>query len=85
MGYGVYVKTKISKYTGKTIPSADLREIAEIAMRKLGVDVIPTISEQKYINRETTQVPNRFVLGVNKRVSRRLQIGKASIKYEKVR
>lgn len=85
VGYGVYVRTKISKYTGKTIPSADLREIAEITMRKLGVDVIPTASEQKYMNRETTQVPNRFVLGVNKRVSRRLQIGKASIKYEKVR
>lgn len=85
VGYGVYAKTKISRYTGKTVPAADLREIAEITMKKLGVDVVPTASELEYINRETTQVPNCFVLGVNKRGSRRLQIGKASIKYEKVR
>lgn len=35
VGYGVYVKTFVSKYTGKSLPIIDLREIAEVTLKKL--------------------------------------------------
>lgn len=85
IGYGVYVKTRVSEYTGKVLPVSNLREIAEITLAKLGVDVFPTKAEIAYNSRQSTQIPTGFVVGVNKRVNRRLSYGDASIKYEKVR
>ena len=84
IGYGVYVKTRVSAYTGKILPVSNLREIAEITLAKLGVDVFPTRAEIAYNTRQSTQIPTGFVIGVNKRVNRRLSYGDASIKYEKV-
>ena len=85
IGYGVYVKTKKSKYTGKTIPSVDLRTIANETLNKLGVDILPTKAEKEYNDKSSTQIPNGFVIGVNKRISRKLSIGDSFIQYEKVR
>ena len=85
VGYGVYVKTKKSKYTGKIIPSIDLRAIANETLNKLGVLILPTAAECAYNNKSSTQIPNGFVIGVNKRISRKLSLGDVSIKYEKIR
>ena len=85
IGYGVYVKTFVSSYTGKILPSTDLRSIAVEVLNKLGVTVLPTEYEIAYNKRQSTQVPNGFVVGVNKRVNRKLSYGDASIKYAKVK
>ena len=85
IGYGVYVKTFVSSYTGKVLPVSNLREIAEVTLKKLGIDVLPTKYEIAYNTRQSTQVPNGFVVGVNKRIHRKLSYGDASIKYAKVR
>ena len=39
IGYGVYVKTRVSAYTGKILPYTDLRSIAEATLGKLGTDI----------------------------------------------
>lgn len=85
IGYGVYVKTRVSAYTGKILPFTDLRTIAEATLDKLGVSVLPTKYEIAYNTKQSTQVPNGFVVGVDKRMSRKLSYGDASIKYAKVR
>lgn len=85
IGYGVYVKTRVSAYTGKILPFTDLRSIAEATLEKLGVKVLPTQYEIAYNTKQSTQVPNGFVVGVDKRVNRKLSYGEASIRYAKVR
>ena len=83
IGYGVYVKTFVSKYTGKILPSGNLRQIAEVVLKRKGVEVCPTRTEIAYNTKQSTQVPTGFVIGVNKRVCRKLSYGDASIRYEK--
>ncbi len=85
IGYGVYVKTRVSQYTGKILPFSDLRTIAEVVLTKLGVEVLPTKYEIAYNSRQSTQVPNGFVVGVDKRINRKLSYGDSSIRYAKVR
>ncbi len=85
VGYGVYVKTFVSEYTGKILPACNLREIAEIVLKRNGVEILPTKAEIAYNTRQSTQVPTGFVVGVNKRVSRKFSYGDASIRYERVR
>ena len=85
VGYGVYVKTKKSQYTGKIVPATDLRSVANEALSKLGVNIFPTEAEIAYNNKTSTQVPNGFVIGVDKRICRKLSLGEASIRYEKVK
>jgi hypothetical protein len=50
----------------------------------MGVEVVPTKAELDYNNKLTTQVPNGFIIGVNKRVSRNISFGKAVIRFELV-
>lgn len=85
IGYGVYVKTRVSQYTGKILPFSDLRTIAEVVLTKLGVEVLPTKYEIAYNSRQSTQVPNGFVVGVDKRINRKLSYGDSSIRYAKVK
>ena len=82
LGKGIYSKTKISTISQKTIPADNLRSIAVAAMKKLGIKVLPTKAEQAYNNKQTTQVPNGFIVGVNKRVSRNISFERTSIRYE---
>ena len=84
IGYGVYVKTYVSKYTGRILPAGTLRQIAEIVLNRQGVKIFPTRAEIAYNTRQSTQIPTGFVIGVNKRVNRKLSYGDARIRYEKV-
>ena len=84
LGKGIYSKTKVSEISQKIIPADNLRNIAVAAMKKLGVEVLPTKAEQAYNNKQTTQVPNGFIIGVNKRVSRNIRFERTSIRYETV-
>ena len=84
LGKGIYSKTKVSEISQKIIPADNLRNTAVAAMKKLGVEVLPTKAEQAYNNKQTTQVPNGFIIGVNKRVSRNIRFERTSIRYETV-
>lgn len=84
VGKGVYSKAVKSIISGKFIPADNLRNIAVSALKKMGVEILPTKAEQAYNNKSTTQIPNGFIIGVNKRVSRNISFGKAIIRYETV-
>jgi hypothetical protein len=84
LGKGIYTKARKSSLSGKIIPTDNLRNITLAAMRKLGVEILPTKAEQSYNNKETTQVPNGFIIGVNKRVSRKISFERTTISYETI-
>ncbi len=84
VGKGVYTKTRKSFITGDYIPKDNLRAIAITALKKLGVKVVPTNDEKNYNARLTEQVPNEFIIGVNKRVSRNISFKQARIEYENI-
>ena len=85
IGYGVYVRAKKSRLTGHIIPEEDLRTIAITALQKNGVRVLPTFYEREYAARRSTQVPTGLLIGVDRRVNRKISYNGRTIKYELVR
>ena len=84
VGYGVYVRAKRSRFSGKLLPETDLRSIAITALRKNGVTILPTRYEQAYNNGQSTQVPTGIVIGVDRRVSRKISFNGRTVQYELV-
>jgi len=85
VGRGVYTRLKISSITKQYIPEQNLRSIAITALRKFGVTILPTLYEQKYNEGKITQVPTGLVIGVDKKVNRKIGFNGKFVKYEKVR
>ncbi len=83
VGYGIYVRTYVSKYTDKRLPEKSLPEVAKTVLAKLGYEVGMTKAELDYNNRLSTQVPTGRVIAVKGRFSRNLQYNGYSIHYEK--
>ena len=84
VGQGVYTRAKISSITQKPVPEENLRKIAITALKKYGVKILPTSYEREYNNGATTQVPTGLVIGVDRRVSKKIGFNGRFVKYEKV-
>ena len=84
LGYGVYVRAKRSRFSGKLMPETDLRTIAITVLQKNGVNILPTKFERAYNAGESTQVPTGIVIGVDRRVNRKISFNGRTIKYELV-
>jgi len=82
IGYGLYAKTRVSSLTGNTVPAEPLPSLAKKALTRLGVDTIPTRAEIDYQQGRSTQVPTGRLIGVQKRVSRKISFKEATINYE---
>jgi len=83
-GHGVYVRAQISPFTGDPAPVAGIKRITEEAMKRLNIPVMPSSYEAAYNAGETTQVPTGRVIGVRKRVRRRLGFGNVKVILERV-
>lgn len=83
-GYGLYAKADKSPYSGKTIPKKPLPALAEEALKKLGVQVVPSSTKQLYNSGKSTQVPTGRVIGVKGRISRKMGYNGHSVKLEHV-
>ncbi|MEA1968037.1 MAG: DUF6088 family protein [Thermodesulfobacteriota bacterium] len=84
VGQGVYTRSRISSITKKPIPEQNLRIIAITALKKNGVTVLPTRYEQEYNKGTSTQVPTGLMIGVNKRVTKKIGFNGRFVKYEKI-
>lgn len=82
LGKGIYVKTKKSCLTGRIVPVVNIIDAAKIALIKLGVKVLPSSAEIAYNTRRSTQVPTGRVIGVNKKVTRKIKFNGCCIGYE---
>ncbi len=82
IGYGLYAKTKISALTGETVPTATLPQLGKEALNRLNIETEPTKAELAYNEGRSTQVPTGRMIGVKRRVSRKISLKGASINYE---
>ena len=82
IGWGVYVKTRVCEYTGRTVLSEPLPLAARSGLKKLGVKVVLSQAEADYNERRSTQVPTGRVIGVKGRVSRKFEYNGVRLNYE---
>ena len=84
IGYGLYSVAKKSNLTDRLIPQKGLIEAGKEALTKLGVKTYPTTYETLYNNFLSTQVPTGRVIGVKSRITRKINEGGYSLKYERL-
>jgi len=84
MGQGVYAKARTSSLTQKVVPEQSLRTIAVTILRKVGVRVLPTQYERDYEQGKSTQIPTGLVIGVDRRVNRKIGYNGRFVKYEQL-
>lgn len=83
IGYGIYARTKQSSLSGKVIPEKSLPELAQEALHKLGVKIMPSKAQKFYNEGKSTQVPTGRVIGVKGRISRKIGYNGKYIFFEK--
>lgn len=83
LGYGVYAKARPSSLSGRPVPRASLPELAEETLIKLGV--VPKLgrAQAAYAEGRTKHVPVHTAFNTGqRRISRKLTIGRRTVKYE---
>ncbi|SIT39473.1 conserved hypothetical protein [Paraburkholderia piptadeniae] len=81
---GVYAKTRTNRFTGGLAPAATFEAIAAETFRKLRIEVSPGRLAREYNEGRTTQIPmDRVVSTGKRRISRKIQVGSRTIKYER--
>jgi hypothetical protein len=81
---GVFAKTRINKFTGAPTPAATFEVIAAETLRKLGVEVTPGWLSSEYNSGRSTQIPMESIVNTGKRrIRRKIQVGRRTVKYEK--
>ena len=83
-GQGLYAKAQVSPFNGGLAPTIGIKRLAEEALGRLKVPVAAPRLEREYNSGATTQVPTGRVIGVRKRVRRRLGYGDVQIRLERV-
>jgi hypothetical protein len=82
IGFGVYTRATQSPFGNKLLPPKGLTTLVE-ALERLGIPTAPTRLEQDYNAGRTTQVPTGRVVGVRKRVRRKLGYDGISLSFER--
>jgi hypothetical protein len=84
IGYGIYARAGVSPFDGSVIPANGLYRLTEEAFRRLGIRTGLTVMQRAYSEGRTTQVPAGRVIGVDRRVRRKIAFKGASMAYERV-
>ena len=84
VGQGVYARATPSPFSGAVVPVKGLATLTE-ALARLGVETAPTQLETDYNAGRTTQVPTGRVVGVTKRVRRKLGYNGIYLSFEHAR
>ena len=85
IGQGIYTRAAPSPFDGTPAPIKGLRALAAEALRRIGIETSPTRLEQAYGSGQTTQVPAGRVVGVSKRVRRRIGYNGTYVSFENAR
>ena len=84
LGLGVHAKAKPSVLSGFPIPARPLEVLAPVALKKLGIPVMPSRLAQDYNAGRSTQLPSGIVLHTGKRrIGRRLNFNGKAVQYER--
>ncbi|SRR5688572_26789755 len=72
IGQGLYARATTSPFDDRPIPTKGVSRLLTEALGRVGVETRPTQLQRDYNNGRTTQVPTGRVIGVNKRVRRKI-------------
>lgn len=81
---GIYAKAVRSKITNNYIPAGGLLKAGRRALEKLGVKTFSSSYTSAYSKGVSTQVPTGRLIGVNKRVSRKISFNGVNLQYERI-
>lgn len=84
IGQGLYAKAIQSPLSNKIIPPDSIGTIAREALNRLGIKTLPSTYQRRYNSGQTTQVPTGRVIGVNKRVTRKIGFDGTYVTFERV-
>lgn len=84
IGQGLYARAARSPFDDKVVPVKGVPRLMKEALGRVGVRVRPTRLEQAYNAGDTTQVPTGRVVGVSKRVRRKIGYDGWSVRFERV-
>jgi hypothetical protein len=82
VGQGLYARARPSISSGEPVPTRGLATLTE-ALDRVGIKTVPTRLEQAYNAGETTQVPTGRVVGVTRRVRRKIGYGGINLNFER--
>jgi hypothetical protein len=82
VGQGLYARARPSMTSGEPVPARGLTTLTE-ALGRVGIQTVPTRLERAYNAGETTQVPTGRVVGVTRRVRRRIGYGGINLSFER--
>jgi hypothetical protein len=82
VGQGLYARARPSMTSGEAVPVGGLSALKE-ALRRVGVETLPSRLEEAYNAGRTTQVPTGRVVGVSRRVRRKIGYGGFSLSFER--
>ncbi len=82
IGQGIYVRATVLLLDARPSLPGSLNSLVLEAMKKLGIPTGRTAMEIKYNEGKTTQVPTGRVIGVHKRVRRRIGFDAYSMRFE---
>ena len=82
VGQGLYARARPSNITGDPVPVKGLSTLTE-ALGRVGIETVPTRLEEAYNVGATTQVPTGRVVGVRRRVRRKVGYGGVNLSFER--
>ncbi len=82
LGQGIYTRAKPSILDGKPAPVKAITPLMAEALGRIGVKTRPTRLEKLALEGKTTQVPSGRVIGVNRRVRRKLGYNGVTVGFE---
>jgi len=84
IGMGIYAKATPSRLSGQPAPRQTLDVLAAETLDRLGIEWRQGKAQRLYNAGLTTQVPWRTTFDTSlRRISRRLQVGKGVVEYER--
>jgi hypothetical protein len=84
IGYGLYARAVPSRFGGAPLPANGLKTLKE-GLRRVGVQPKRSRLEEAYNAGQTTQVPTGRVVGVNRRVRRKIGYNGVFLSFERAR
>lgn len=82
VGQGLYTRANISPFTNMPVPPQGLDTLKE-ALKRLGVEPMPSRWDEAYNSGKSTQVPTGRVVGVRRRVRRKIGYDGVYLKFER--
>lgn len=84
LGKGIYTRAAPSIIDGRPVPVKTITPLMTEALKRIGVRTGPTKIERDYNDGRTTQVPSGRLIGVNRRVRRKLGYNGATVNFERI-